>query len=210
MKVLNLYAGIGGNRKLWENVDVTAVEIDSSIAEIYQDFFPDDKVVVEDAHQYLLEHFKEFDFIWSSPPCQTHSVCNHFLNPQGVVRYPDMSLYQEIIFLQTFSKSTWVVENVKSYYLPLIKPQTCGRHYFWSNFSIIDKQIGLTIGRMNGELQHRLRSKRQIELAFDKPVKEQLLNNCVHPLLGKHVFDCAFKQIQQTLFGGVNADSSHP
>ena len=26
LKVLNLYAGIGGNRKLWTNVDVTAVE----------------------------------------------------------------------------------------------------------------------------------------------------------------------------------------
>ena len=28
MKVLNLYAGIGGNRKLWEDVEVTAVEWD--------------------------------------------------------------------------------------------------------------------------------------------------------------------------------------
>lgn len=26
IKVLNLYAGIGGNRKLWEGVEVTAVE----------------------------------------------------------------------------------------------------------------------------------------------------------------------------------------
>ena len=46
MKVLNLYAGIGGNRKLWEDVEVTAVEWDPKIAEIYQDFFPDDTVVV--------------------------------------------------------------------------------------------------------------------------------------------------------------------
>ena len=28
MKVLNLYCGIGGNRKLWEDVEVTAVELD--------------------------------------------------------------------------------------------------------------------------------------------------------------------------------------
>ncbi len=73
MRVLNLYAGIGGNRKLWEDVEVTAVEINEKIAAIYQDFFPDDKVVVGDAHAYLLEHFGEFDFIWSSPPCPTHS-----------------------------------------------------------------------------------------------------------------------------------------
>jgi hypothetical protein len=26
VRVLNLYAGIGGNRKHWENVEVTAVE----------------------------------------------------------------------------------------------------------------------------------------------------------------------------------------
>lgn len=44
IKVLNLYAGIGGNRKLWKNVDVTAVEIDENIAKIYQDFFPEDKI----------------------------------------------------------------------------------------------------------------------------------------------------------------------
>ena len=51
-KVLNLYAGIGGNRKLWENVDVTAVEINPNIANIYNDFFPNDKIIVDDAHQY--------------------------------------------------------------------------------------------------------------------------------------------------------------
>ncbi len=51
MKVLNGYAGIGGNRKLWDNVEVTAVEIEPKIAEIYQDFFPDDKVIVTDANR---------------------------------------------------------------------------------------------------------------------------------------------------------------
>ena len=74
MKILNLYAGIGGNRKLWGNEhEITAVEINPQIAKIYQDFFPNDTVIVADAHQYLLEHYKEFDFIWSSPPCPTHS-----------------------------------------------------------------------------------------------------------------------------------------
>ena len=40
MKVLNLYAGIGGNRKLWTDVEVTAVEIDPKRAEIYKHYFP--------------------------------------------------------------------------------------------------------------------------------------------------------------------------
>jgi DNA (cytosine-5)-methyltransferase 1 len=73
MKVLNLYAGIGGNRKLWKDVEITAIENDVQIAKIYQDFFPKDKVIVADAHEYLLKHFEEFDFIWSSPPCPSHS-----------------------------------------------------------------------------------------------------------------------------------------
>lgn len=64
MKILNLYAGIGGNRKLWgDDHEITAVENVPEIAKIYQDFFPNDKVIVADAHQYLLDHFKEFNFI---------------------------------------------------------------------------------------------------------------------------------------------------
>ena len=137
MKILNLYAGIGGNRKLWgDEHDITAVELNPQIVKIYQDFFPKDKVIVADAHQYLLEHFKEFEFIWSSPPCQSHSGCNNFLHAQGIIRYPDMSLWQEIIFLKKFCKSKWVIENVVPYYEPLIKPQQIGRHCFWSNFHI--------------------------------------------------------------------------
>ena len=50
MKILNLYAGIGGNRKLWGGVDVTAVEINPDIAAIYQDLFPDDTIIIDDAH----------------------------------------------------------------------------------------------------------------------------------------------------------------
>lgn len=58
-KVLNLYAGIGGNRKLWDDVEIIAVEIDPKIAEIYQDFFPDDEVIITDAHRFLEENFDE-------------------------------------------------------------------------------------------------------------------------------------------------------
>ena len=187
IKVLNLYAGIGGNRKLWEDVEVTAVENNREIASIYKDFFPDDDVFITDAHEYLLKHYKEFDFIWSSPPCQSHSGVNHFLNAQGIVRYPDMGLYQEVIFLRHFFKGKWVVENVKPYYKPLIKVQKCGRHYFWANFIIPESpQPKDTIGKMHGKRQ-KGHSKPQIE------------NNMVNPKLGKYIFDLAFKEPQLTL-----------
>lgn len=81
MKVLNLYACLGGNRYKWDEVaqeagieiEVTAIELDEEAARLYKERFPNDKVIVTDAHQYLLDKFKEFDFIWSSPPCPSHS-----------------------------------------------------------------------------------------------------------------------------------------
>ena len=133
MKVLNLYSGLGGNRKLWQGCEVTAVENDLRISAVYQRLNPDDTVIVGDAHRYLIEHFEEFDFIWSSPPCQTHSKMAKFTRHK-LKRYPDMSLYQEIIFLQTYFKGKFVVENVVPYYKPLIDGKIMGRHIFWANF----------------------------------------------------------------------------
>ena len=209
LKVLNLYAGIGGNRKLWKDVEVTAVENNPQIAKIYQDFFPDDKVIVADAHQYLLDHYKEFDFIWSSPPCQTHSVCNNFLNAQGKIRYPDIKLYEEIIFLQHFAKCKWVIENVKSYYEPLIKPQKADRHYFWSNFHISNFKLMRYFNIINARHSTRLKNQvhnkelqkfHNIDLSAYKGIdKYNVLNNCVNPKVGLHIFKCAFKIKQQTL-----------
>ena len=131
MKILNLYAGIGGNRKLWgDKHEITAIEIDPKIAAIYQDFFPNDKVIVTDAHKYLLEHFKEFDFIWSSPPCPSHSRARFWgsFGKNKTKVFPDLKLYEEVLFLQHYFKGKWVVENVKPYYEPLIKAQECSIH----------------------------------------------------------------------------------
>ena len=180
MKILNLYAGIGGNRKLWGNEHkITAIEINPDISVIYKNKFPNDKMIITDAHQYLLDHYKEYDFIWSSPPCQTHSITNYFLNAQGVIRYPKMELYQEIILLKTFYKGKYCIENVKSYYQPLIKPQEIGRHYLWANFKIPKiKQPKIDIGRMNGKRQ----------TASKKTQKER---NAVNSQLGLHVLNCA-------------------
>lgn len=134
MKILNLYAGVGGNRRLWQGHDITAVELDPKIAAVYKDLYPEDEVIIGDAHEYLLQHYKEFDFIWSSPPCVTHSRLRF---TQKTQKYPDMSLYQEIILLKTFFKGDWVVENVKPYYRPLIEPSfTIDRHVYWCNKTI--------------------------------------------------------------------------
>ena len=143
-KILNLYACLGGNRYKWDEVaeiEVTAVELDPEAARLYQERFPNDIVIIADAHQYLLDHYKEFDFIWSSPPCPTHSRARYWSSSNYETTteavYPDMKLYQEIIFLQHYYRTgKWCVENVIPYYEPLIQAQQRGRHLYWTNFNL--------------------------------------------------------------------------
>ena len=142
MKILNLYACLGGNRYLWgDEHEITAVELDTELARMYQERFPNDTVIIADAHQYLLDHYKDFDFIWSSPPCPTHSRARYWNSSNYDTKteaiYPDMMLYQEIIFLQHYYRTgKFVVENVIPYYEPLIEAQKRGRHLYWTNFKL--------------------------------------------------------------------------
>jgi len=201
MKVLNLYAGIGGNRKLWQDVEVTAVEINPKIAAIYQDFFPNDKVIVGDAHQYLLEHFQEFDFIWSSPPCPTHSCIRKELGVgggQNEAVYPDMKLYEEILLLQGYFKRKYCVENVVSWYEPLIKPYKLANHYFWSNFYI---------GFIKADSRKHRSGIKDLEnrkgFCLDKYSnidKRKILRNCVEPEVGLHILNESKRNVYPELF----------
>lgn len=201
IKVLNLYGGVGGNRKLWKNVDVTTVEYSPKIADAYKFLFPNDKVVVSDAHQYLADNYKLFDFVWSSPPCQKHTKMVKFTR-HDVKCFPDFKLYEEIVFLDNFFKGKWVVENVKPYYTPLIEPtKVLGRHLFWSNFRINDftlksphNFINLnTVGGAN-DLKKWLGLEYPGNIYYEgNHSPTQVLRNCVHPLLGQHIFNSAYE-----------------
>ena len=193
MKVLNLYSGLGGNRKHWKNVEVTAVENNPSIAKYYQDQFPNDTVIIADAHQYLLENYKNFDFIWSSINCPTHSRIRYglgVLTGQVPAVYPDFKLYEEIVFLQKHFDGHWVVENVIPYYKPLIEPTVkIGRHLFWSNFSITPVKIDtVKIKRATlKELQdYHGFDLSGYRLSIDKT---KALRNCVCPKIGQYIFN---------------------
>jgi DNA (cytosine-5)-methyltransferase 1 len=196
MKVLNLYACLGCNRYLWDNCEVTAVELDPELARLYQERFPNDTVIVADAHQYLLDHYKDFDFIWSSPPCPTHSRARWWAigtNGKDPV-YPDMKLYQEILFLQHHAKCKWVVENVIPYYEPLIPAQKMGRHLYWSNFRLTSpKEIRkINIGSGTNEVA-KLCKFHNIDLSTYKGEqrKDKIARNLVDYEVGKHIFDIA-------------------
>lgn len=191
MKILNLYAGIGGNRKLWgDNHDITAVEINPDIAKEYKRNYPKDKVIIADAHKFLENHYEEFDFIWSSPPCPTHSRMR-LSHKKKII--PDGRLWAEILFLIHHFKGEWVVENVVPYYDPLIKPTVeIDRHLFWSSFDIkpFDISRNFDVSRSNKE-------SIAIGLGLDVPKckdARKLLRNAVNPKVGEHIFKQLIKE----------------
>lgn len=207
VRFLDLYAGLGGNRKLLKGAQVTAVELDPKIAAVYQRLYPEDTVVVGDAHQYLLDHFEEFDFIWSSPPCQSHSIMQ-ISGRNRTPRYPDMKLYQEIIFLKQYFKGHWVVENVRPYYEPLIEYQSIGRHLFWSDYQIPwmkDLKFKNFINEQNLSAKQDLMD--WLGIHYEETIyygnnhcPTQILRNCVHPEVGLAIFE-ARSEMKGDLFG---------
>lgn len=216
IKILNLFSGIGGNRKLWEKatdeeLDITAVEIDEDIAHAYGELFPDDTVVVGDAHEYLLNHYDDgWDFIWSSPPCPTHSKVRNLAgvgNKQNKPVYPDMRLYQEIIFLDRIFNSKgcdfnkkYVVENVEGYYAPLIRGIKVARHMFWSNFFIGDFDKNKLSKRYSDLRNNTYSNYYGFDVSGFNIDTRKVLRNCVDPAVGLHVFQSAIKVKQKTLF----------
>ena len=204
-KVLNLYACLGGNRYKWDEVaaeasielEVTAIELDPELAKLYQERFPNDKVIVADAHQYLLDHYQEFDFIWSSPPCPTHSRARYWAHGSTGASpvFADMKLYQEVLFLEHHFKGKYVVENVVPYYTPLISAQERDRHLYWANFKLPnDLKARHFDGMCQGKNEVDRLSKFH-DYDFRKYKGSQLLNKIARNLVdyeaGRTIFETA-------------------
>jgi DNA (cytosine-5)-methyltransferase 1 len=174
---------------------------------MYQDRFPNDTVIVADAHQYLLDHYKEFDFIWSSPPCPTHSRARYWNSSNYDTTtepvYPDMTLYQEILFLQHYFKGKWVVENVIPFYEPLIPAQRRDRHLYWCNFTlpnvISNRDISGIVSQGKKELQ-QLCAIHEINLEDynGEQSKIKIARNLVDYEAGLTIFNTAMGIIQKS------------
>lgn len=205
MKILNLYSGIGGNRKLWgDSHQITAVEINEEIAMIYKNYFPNDEVIIADAHEFLLKNYMNYDFIWSSPPCPTHSRMRYTCTKQEQktrgkldVKYVDMKLYQEILLLNNYFDGKYVVENVIPYYEPLIPAKKLGRHLFWSNFNVGSYTSEKIV--LRGNSMAALQKQRGFDLSNFKikQRKDTILLNCVNSELGLYILNCALNIIQK-------------
>ena len=173
MKILNAFAGHGGNRELWTDSQdqITAIEKNKLIADGYQERYPDDEVIVECAYTYIQKNYEKFDFIWCSPMCNRNSRFALY-HEQAL---PDLRLYELIVFLDTHFHGQYCVENTISWFRPLIEPQRRGRHYLWTNFWLpefnVDKQF------IN-------------EMPKGHPDRQK-----VDPLLGKYVLDAAKDQV---------------
>ncbi|NBR62040.1 MAG: DNA cytosine methyltransferase [Actinobacteria bacterium] len=201
-KILNLYACLGGNRYKWdevaENLEITAVELNEELAEMYQKRFPKDTVIVGDAHEYLLTEYKKFDFIWSSPPCPTHSRVAFGARKSDKMKhkpvYPDMTLYQEIIFLQHYFNGLYCVENVIPYYQPLTPAQKRGRHLYWTNF---DLPLDINERKFDGSLCKTKDEHKKLQEFHDYQCKANIagyrdvLRNLVDYEAGRTIFETA-------------------
>ena len=202
MKILNLYACLGGNRYKWgDEHDITAVELDAELAKLYQERFPNDTVIVADAHQYLLDHYKEFDFIWTSPPCPTHSRFQTSMKTTRKMNYPDMKLYQEIIFLKYFYDGKYCVENVIPFYEPLIPAHKRHRHLYWTNFNlpnILSERKNPDLGRTKNVVQALSNFHDYDFTKYNgKQSKQKIARNLVDYEAGKTILDTAMGIIQK-------------
>jgi DNA (cytosine-5)-methyltransferase 1 len=201
MKILNLYACLGGNRYKWnevnDDIEVTAVELDPELARMYQERFPNDTVIVADAHQYLLDHYQEFDFIWSSPPCPTHSRVrfSQHTKDSHIPKFPSMILYEEILFLDNYFKGKYVVENVLPYYEPLISAKKRGRHLYWTNFllpsNLNERKEGKGVISITGDEVKKLCKFHEIDISSYKgnQRKDKIARNLVDYEVGRTIFE---------------------
>jgi len=105
-----------------------------------------------------------------------------------------MKLYEEVLLLKHRFKGKYVVENVVSYYEPLIKPQELQRHYFWTNFYITPKEFQ---SENTCTVNDRERLSKIFGFNLDGYAgidKRKALRNCVLPELGLYIFEQSLKE----------------
>lgn len=176
------------------------------IAETYRDNFPDDTIIVKDVLSFVkTEDISIYDFIWTSPPCTTHTM---WTMTRGY-NIPDLtSLYGLILFFGYILKDTnWIVENVRPWYTPLINPTfKLGRHYFWSNRKIPEKDFKDENERYNiyrssfGQLSKLYQLNVDRIKSLNKLDRRQIVRNIVSPEIGLYVFQKMTKQLTLTTY----------
>lgn len=227
MRILNLYAGIGGNAKLWrqtakqynQDIFITHVEINPLLCKELRLLFPDDVVLNIDANDYLEylaqnDMLNDYDIIWSSPPCQTHSRMNR-INSKKYHKssYIDPSYIQQIILLKYNYDGCYFVENVSPYYGVLFDGVQIGRHIIWSNIDVKDLSYNIS-NKKNlfdltlEELQIEYGIKLTQNIYLDYPnshCPKQVYRNAVHPQLGALLLDRFLNRSRQSTLNNFSS-----
>lgn len=209
MKILNLYSGLGGNRLKWDGHDITAIENDGNLCSIYSARFPDDTVWQEDAIEFVEnEDLQQFDFIWASPPCTTHSRTTFFHGR----KVPDLTqLFGLRMFLESNAfHGLYCIENVQPYYKIPEEWQPSAkidRHRFWTNFDLpsVDNLVNSRMLGTTRKDQNTIIINGKIAdladyhdfpleiLMFFPTRKDKVLRNMLHYSIGKYILDYAIK-----------------
>lgn len=205
MNILTAFAGIGGNRRLWDELGsfrITAIENNPAVANEYLKLYPNDTVLIGDAWRYIPNSLDEYDIIWASPPCQTHSKLTKMNKRQKEKKIYDYRLYSLIDYLENNYNGIYIVENVVPSYVAKRKPVKIDRHLFWSNLPLKnDFQLKKmkSFHKQTRDQTHQeyiesitswigFKISRNIYLNGNHDPM-QIYRNCVHPKLGKYVLE---------------------
>ncbi len=146
LRILDLFCGVGGvargfQKYLLENgieFEYYAVDINDAILLAHRILNPHSVTLKRDAYSFTDHELRSYDFIWASPPCESHSRLMWIYNKNQPEKWepPDKKLWQLIERLYRLG-IPFVVENVRPYYRPPMRPTSyvC-RHALWSNLSI--------------------------------------------------------------------------
>jgi len=150
LKILDLFCGIGGVARGFHDYLqehrikylYVAIDIDKHVLKAHKALNPLSNVILRDAYSFSIDELRRYDFVWASPPCETHSIAGIWTRKEK--KSPDFRLYKLILTLHD-ANIPFVVENVKPYYNPPIKPTSkANRHRLWSNLSISPVNLRLT------------------------------------------------------------------
>ena len=107
MKAVDLFCGAGGAAQGLKNAGfskIVGIDIE------YQPEYPFE-FIHSDVFNVELDFFKDFDFVWSSPPCQAYTFATEKSRNLGKV-YPDLVKLTRQLLLKI--NKPFVIENVPS------------------------------------------------------------------------------------------------
>lgn len=210
MRILDLYAGLGGTAKGIQSVlekkgvdyEYFAIEIDPNVCAAHKINNPRSTVICADVKDWL-DKITDFDFVWASPPCQTHSILNFSNKATGKkTNLVDWSLWHVIDHLQRTENVSYVVENVLIWYNEPFKHNfNLDRHYFWTNLSLLSFEYQKRTKDWGYLSVKGWKEYHQVEHAITGN-KRQQLRNCLHWSIAAGIFEQFLepKQKQLTTF----------